>query len=253
MIRVPDGKLMERQLVGEEARCRRRNLTIEQVFADLHRLLGHSEGATKKQRIRDLATALEVGESSIGNVLLRLVPVSDSLLIAMYGDEPCGTLHPDWAADPADWGPILSWGADVAPDRGNDYPPGPKAKTTVSQAAPPAAVASEPEAAIPSPPATIPAPVPLAQAIAEVAAVVPPDAAGDCHVKSDAIAEAGVPIVTDPIASAIDLLRDKLELAKLRQKYCEDRVSQATAAFDAAEAEVMKIEAAIEALQGLGA
>jgi hypothetical protein len=237
MMRVPDGTLTERELIGEEGRCRRRNLKIEQVFADLHRLLGHSAGASKAARIRDLAEAIEVGESTLGNALLRIKPVGDSVLVGMYGDEPCGTLHPDWAAEPADWGPIAPWGTDTPSD-------------PVSTAAPaPVAAAKEPEAAIPPPPATIPpAPVPLAQAVAEAAAV-----AGDSVVNAGAIAEAVAPVIADPIAAAIDLLRDKRELAGLRLKYCEDKVSEATRAFDAAEANVMKITAAIEVLEGLNA
>jgi hypothetical protein len=272
MMRVPDGKLAERQLVAEEGRCRRRNLTIEQVFADLHRLLGHSAGDSKSERVRDLAEALEVGESSITNVLYRLVAVGDTLLTAMYGDEPCGTLHPDWAAEPEDWGPIAPWGADNAPQSSQrtDTPSEP-----VSTAAPLPAAAAEPEAAIPPPPATIPpAPVPLAQAVAEAAAVTversvavsyvaaepvavplraPPAVASDCVVDAGAIAEAVAPVIADPISAAIDLLRDKRELAGLRLKYCENKVSEATRAFDAAEADVMKITAAIEVLEGLNA
>lgn len=255
-----DASLTERELVGEERRLERRGLGVARAFADLYRLLGHSAGDSKSARIRDLAEALEVGESTIQNTLLRLKPFGETLLTAMYGEEPCGQLHPDWVAEPENWGPITPWVAD-APAAGTPV-------ETVPPAAPEPAAAQEPEAAIPPPPATIPPEaVPLAQAVAELAAVSPPPAivftdlqmqlhpaaAGDSIVNADAIAEAVAPVIASPIAAAIDLLRDQRELTELRLKYCEAKVSEATAAFDAAEAAVMKITAAIEVLEGLDA
>jgi hypothetical protein len=260
MMRVPDGKLVERQLVGEEGRCRRRELTIEQVFADLHRLLGHSAGDSKNARICDLAAALEVGESSIGNVLLRLVPVGDTLLTAMYGDEPCGTLHPDWAAEPEDWGPISPWGA-----------PAPAETSSPAVSLPPPVGHREPEAAIPSPPATIPpapAPVPLAHAIAEVAAVAPPAPApatvftdlpsaraeaSDSIVNADAIAAAVAPLLHDPLAAAVDLLRDQRELARQAAEAAARSLTLAREKWESLVSHQGKIESAIEVLEGLAA
>ncbi len=103
---VPDGSLTERQLVGEEQRLQARGLTVEQAMADLCRILAHCEGASVNARAQQAAAVFDVSDVLLLNILNRKMPLGPSVVAAMYGEEPGGTLNDDWLAEPADWGPI---------------------------------------------------------------------------------------------------------------------------------------------------
>jgi hypothetical protein len=200
---------------------------------DLVRILGHCSGTTKAQRIRDAAGVFELGESTVQNTLLRVKPFGDSILIAMYGEAPANMLHPDWLAEPQDWGPITPPGQTEPANQ----------PETVSQAAPPAAAAPEPEAAIPPPPATIAPPAEQPKVFVDLSQPQPIDAA--------AIAKAVSPVVTDPIAAAIDLLRDKRSLAVGRFAAAEIALAAAHDEKEAAGDAVARLDTAIEVLEAV--
>jgi hypothetical protein len=262
MMRVPDGSITEGKLVGEENRLTRRALTIEQVFADLHRVLGHSAGTTKTARVADLASSLEIGQSTLSNTLCRVVPVGDILLVALYGDEPANALHPDWAAEPEDWGPITPWGAAGAPVAA--APAQIQAETPLSEipnsVAAPAApapppplapvapvvdqpVTTEPEAVRPTPP---PAVKPTASPI-DAPAPAPP------AIDANAIAEKVTPLLHNPVAAAVDLLRDQRELAQAATEAAARSLTLAREQWESLAAHQGRIETAIEVLEGLSA
>jgi hypothetical protein len=253
--RLADGSLTERELVGEERRLAARGLTPEKAMADLHRLLGHSAGASLTSRIRDLAGMLEIGESTITNVRLRIKPIGEILVQAMYGDAPNGTLHADWQGEPADWGPVepitgTAAGAATVTTAASSIEPSPRLDDE-----PCVPVAGEAVAAVQPPPTeytaaepvTVPLRPPLPPGFGRMVGE-----ASDNIVNADAVAPAAppapaaipAPFTPCPITAAIDMLKGHLEQA-------EQRVAAAKAELTTAQDRADQLAAAIHTLRGL--